>query len=548
MVNYIAWAATSSKTYSDNYKLMKQLKLLFALVFYSIVSVAQITPLAESPAFDEPEDGQIKLIQLKNGKTCYLNLLKKKIHVELYDEMHKKIADKDYTSKLHIDWKTPVAIFEVNNEVAVFLWRIEDRVPELYRMVIDGNTGEQKAFSLIATMDKAPRAVIGNFGYNETPSVHVVKDPDTNNYAAALFNEQKADKGKRFEIILFDGNHQETDRWPYAMPDEKFKYIRYVDMTFVGPDHLVALVNTFNGNKETIKSNIYLADIKKGATNIALQQLKYSTDLYLEKGIIKYSKVNNKLLVAMTLQSAISQFLYTNPFETHITIADAGTLKAEKAWQLSSPDAILDESKRLFGSKAGYSGVLQNLFILKDGSISVALEERALSIPQQGASSTILGSIAMLQYSIDARLTGSYYIPKSQWMEWEIISTGYSYDNMFKPISIYKSSQFKSFIYLNGPSKNCVFFNDVAENEENIKRGKVTTIKGISESDAFFYDLSGSEVLPKRNFVFGRQGNKEHQLLYFTSSAYDETNNLLAALKLEKGGGKQQVKIVWLKL
>lgn len=89
--------------------------------------------------------------------------------------------------------------------------------------------------------------------------------------------------------------------------------------------------------------------------------------------------------------------------------------------------------------------------------------------------------------------------------------------------------------------------NDIYRNEENIRKGKLTMIGGIKECDAFWFDASGDNILPRRNYIFGKEENKRsHNLALFTVSDYDKDKNIYVTLKPEKDAHDKGARLVWL--
>ena len=70
---------------------------------------------------------------------------------------------------------------------------------------------------------------------------------------------------------------------------------------------------------------------------------------------------------------------------------------------------------------------------------------------------------------------------------------------------------------------------------------------GVGECDGYYFPISGSDVMPKRQYVFGKpSGRREHDLALFSISDYNSDQNIYTTLKLEKEGRDKQVQIVWL--
>jgi len=216
------------------------------------------------------------------------------------------------------------------------------------------------------------------------------------------------------------------------------------------------------------------------------------------------------------------------------------------------PVEASEKNVELFGKRAAYTGMPQNLFINLDGGFSVVYETIGI-ITRYGSTgyatsvTTELGNIAVSKFDALGKEIGSCLIPKSQNVQGARIYPFYLSEREGTAQTLSKGNQFKSFSYLDGLEKSYILFNDVEENTEKVKKGKITTIQGVSDCDGFFYDISGTEVLPERDFVFGKPASKrENNLALFSISDYDKKNNVYVTLKLEKEGRDKGVKLVWL--
>jgi hypothetical protein len=86
----------------------------------------------------------------------------------------------------------------------------------------------------------------------------------------------------------------------------------------------------------------------------------------------------------------------------------------------------------------------------------------------------------------------------------------------------------------------------VEENEANIKKGRLTTIRALGECDGFYYSLDGTSDLPARNFLFGKPAADTHNMAIFTVSDYDRENNLFVTMKIEKKGKHKSGRVIWI--
>lgn len=90
-----------------------------------------------------------------------------------------------------------------------------------------------------------------------------------------------------------------------------------------------------------------------------------------------------------------------------------------------------------------------------------------------------------------------------------------------------------------------IAINDTERNNE-VKRDKFVTIIGVSDLDAYLYKLTGDELVPKRDILFG-SNEDGHNLASFSVSDYNTASNTLVTLKLnKKSPGNKAVSLVWM--
>ena len=72
------------------------------------------------------------------------------------------------------------------------------------------------------------------------------------------------------EIVTYGADNKESGRAFYSSPNERYKYLRFVDMAVIGSDKVSVLAFAFNtarsGGKE---SELILANLDKGNTAVS---------------------------------------------------------------------------------------------------------------------------------------------------------------------------------------------------------------------------------------------------------------------------------------
>lgn len=520
---------------------------------------AQFKTIAVSPAFPEPEEGFARILQMKNGNTMFLLFsFNKGIDLKLFDGKHKQRVAKHLSPK-YGKLKSPAieAIFESGGDAVLLISEIEGRQPILHRLIIDGVKGTLKSQEMIAQL---PAVGMGKvyamaFGKIPAPGYYVHKDPHSDMYAVTGFNSFESDRNKRIEVTLYNGAHKEISRAFYTSPEEKYKYVEYIDMAIIG-ETVHVLGYAFNTRTSGGKENVMvLGTLEKGGASVEVKELDFAHDLEIDKGVLKYNPATRKmmLLVFITKSKAVGA-----KGNTRLAYIDPVKKVVESVDDIFPEDADI-KSKELFGRRANYEGCPVNFFVNDDGSFAVVYEDLGLTGGHSsivgGAGSTIASSgphtelkdIAVSLYDPKGKIMQSYFIPKRQYLWGGHPRSFYHAERQGRAALLRAGDQFKSFAYINGKDKSYVLFNDVEENTGKVLKGRITTIKGVGECDAFYYPLEGENVLPKRDFVYGEPDRKkDHNMALFAVSDYDREKNLYATIKLNMEGRSKGVQIVWM--
>ncbi len=528
-----------------NRSAMKNLIVLFATLLFCFALHAQFKKLAESPLFEEPEDGFAKILQMKDGSTLFFHIKKKEgVDVQVYDADHKQKASKHFEPKFGDLKKAEInAIFEVSGDAVLFISDAEDKIPTLYRLIIDGKTGSLKNESKIAELNKSKigQGFASAKGY--VPGFFVRNDPNSNTYALALMNTFENDKDKKIEIVFYGADNQEISRAYYNSPDDRYKYMEYIDMAVIGKEKICVLADAFN--TKSIKgrsSELVIATLNAGSKEVVLDELNFAKNMIVKWGLVRYNPIPKRILLLAVGQSEDG----SAGFESFLASINPEQRTLESA-TAAYPQQASQKNMELFGNKKPFTGLPQNLFINGDGTYSIIFEEMAI-YSSNYSSSTNLGNIAVSKLDADNKEISSCLIPKDQMIQSTYLLPFYHSRREGSAQVLYLGNQFKSFAYLNGKAKSYVLFNDIERNGESIKKGKVTRVFSVGECDGYYFDVTGNNVLPERKFVFPTsKDNSAHNLGLFAISDYDRERNIYITLKLVKEGRREKnVQLVWL--
>ena len=467
--------------------ILKKLTFCFLLLITGILVKAQFTKIAEGPEFEEPKSGYTQIVQMKNGGTVFFRVtLKEGIDVRVYDANHKEKAattiDPAY-EKLN-KGASIAGAFEINGDVVILISTFADNMPVLIRLVVDGTKGRIKKEDRVKELSKMNlgQGYAMAFGGVKMPGFYASGSQAGNCYAVAAFNTFESDRNKRIEIIVFGADHKQISRSYYSSPEEKYKFLDYLDMVVLDDERVSLLVNGYNTRASGGKaSEILLGDLAKGSKNIMFYQLDLPKDSIVHHGALKYNPVTQQMIVVVSvLEKERSQTV-----SNYLTIVDPVTQKLVKTIPAVLSDKVYGKAYGWLRKKDDFTGVLRDIYINDDGGFSIAYEEEAIITTQYSTGSSThtnshleLNNIAVSVHNKDGTIRSTFLVPKSNWIEQEFY---YSADYGF-------GNQYKKFSYLNKGDKSYIMLNDTERNIAKIEKDKVPIkVIGISECDAFFY-------------------------------------------------------------
>ncbi len=542
---------------------MKKLLISLSLLVPFFVH-AQLKVVAQGPLFEEPESGIGRVMMLKNGNTAYVRVTAKDgIDIRLYDPQHKQIAvkniDPDY-GKLKA--MSVEALYDINGELNLFISEIEDKIPSLYRLRIDETTGVLKEMKTVATLKKVNmgQGYAIAFGGIQPPGFLVRRDPNSENYAVVRYNTFVSESGERVELIQYNADGSEASRTFLSSPEGKYKYTQILDYVVIGTT-VHALIYSYNTEKSGGSANeLLLATVKDGKATYA--NVGQSFKNRINDGLLRYNPVT-KNLIFLTLEMGETKKSGWNKVTTFYSV-QFSVIDPENPMINTSVDfsnsSVSEKYRKIFKNpKESFTGLPQQMYINPDGSFTVLMEETEQMYRQtkygSSPSGVLLGSVALITFNEDGSERNSVLIPKSQATNAGAFGNGAQYamlerlyianrDNAAARLA--SGNQFKSLVYLSGKEKSYVMLNDIRENESNLTRGKITTISGVGDCEAWVYDLSTTKSetmpVPERKALFPGRSAKDRNLGLFIMSDFTGHNGEYATVKLEKGEG---VRVIW---
>jgi hypothetical protein len=505
---------------------MKISTLFLTIVIFLFMCLpihAQFKILAEGTSFEEPEHGTSKIVQLKNGNTFFLTVTEKAgIDYRIYDSNHKEIVASSVVPAYEVlkNWEVK-SVFEVQNDVVLFISTREKTGLILYRLIFDASTGKLKEEKAILSVVK------GGGAFVLVPNVFAVKQaPLGDSYAISVYDFYGDEKDKRIEIVQYGNDHKETNRTYLVTSDEdEFKWFVYMDMQVLDGDKVNVVL--YNGKEKYFYNlkvgRIVMASIEGKAGKVTYSNIDVPEVERLFGSILTYYNANTKkmyLLISKLLKKSNGAWGYF--LVNYSTLTNLSETKLVHNFD----EKINNLYKERYSLKDNYWAPFKSFTVKDDGYYSILYEEEFCNTLYSGSksySNCFSGKIMEMSYDPSGKVLSGYIVPK--------LYTTNSY------------SQYKTALYLDAGKDKYILINDTERNN-NVEKNNFVTIEGVSECDAFLYKLTGSELVPKREMLFGPNENG-HNLASFGVS--DFNGNTLVTLKLNKKNAKDKaVNLIWL--
>lgn len=516
-------------------KPMRKTIILSLLAWFAIPTHAQFTTVAESPAFQEPEDGAARILQLKNGNTLFLHYTARQgLAIQLFDSAHRRIDTLPSIANLasykngNLD-----AAFEAGGNAALFISDRTQKHPVMRRLTINGHTGQLQEDSVIADLDKIN---LRKKKVSTASDFLVIKDPWSESYAVWMYFNTDEETDGGYQIVHFGAGHREISRARFRNFDHEVPF-QYWDMAVIGEEQLCILGMEEHKTADKDSMVMKLATLEKGKIFFAFHDLKFPKGVNTVGGFIKYNPYTDQLL----LMQAVKE----DERKTARTITFLATVKLHSMHISYSKEIYLDKVNRksleVFGPKEEYAGVPQNIFIKRDGSYAIVFEELDNHVRMMNNTptviSTVLANVAVVDFSAEGKELNSWMIPKRQINQGVIMKPFYVKNRENVQEKLNWDDQYKFFTYIPG----YILINDLDEKHKQLERGKQPAIRDLSNCHGYFYQLEGEETIPGRNLVFAPD---DRQVALFSIADYDAGKRRLVTLK-RTPESRKDVKLVW---
>ncbi len=493
----------------------------------------------KSTSFDEPL-GWTKLVQLRNGNTCLVEVTKKEgINTTIFDGTRKKTASGKLALTLVEDklgQSSIGGVFDIAGDVVIFYQAYVDYVPQMIRIIVDGKTGKLKSEEKVAELNKLTRgdAYAYLFGDVDLPIVYVEKDPESDYYALIRYNTFAPETKDRIEVLHYDGNHKVINKANYTAPDNKYKYTKYLT-TYVHKDEYVLIgAYAFNTKKSGgEEARFYVAQLAKGKTGFVQKELIYK-DFY--KGArcrFSYNKV--KEMVNMVLITDVTQKDNASKYDIVFQNVNPKTLVLDKPYK-ADMTKVNEYYKNDMLRKDNFNGMVQGTFFDKNGNLMVFYQQTTLKAGNgSGVVGTFLGDCALVTMSPEGKVINTAVFSAN------IYSSGnhpaFNSDdirNGVKKAGSYDDPGLANEQYFNvdlvsTDNGNYLLFNNTKFNMELPENKEAKMLKAISLATAVRYTYKNNAI-KKEYLLSAPSDEKDNQFCNFSCSDYNVVTKQYATI------------------
>ncbi|WP_299254389.1 hypothetical protein [uncultured Cytophaga sp.] len=525
---------------------MKHVFLIFFISFVTILSAhAQCTDLVYS-AEKNPEKGtsKYKLEILNNGNTANIGLGESVgFFCTLYDANKKIIVHTIVPTTFEIQAATMKYVFEINNDIVVFIVNANAGAPVLIRYIFDGFTGKLKKEEIVLSKPKRKIKLMSEaeYAYVIPSDFFIQKDPNSDYYALAYFDFYATSINEKIEVFHYSPTHEIISRAFLKNPEIKYLKLHYVNLYVNGEKSVIVssyLYNVDYGNEKDGEACFYLSELKTESTSFNSVRA-FETPFYKKaEAMFFFNKVTKKVLLLSTVYvkgkkgqsgdyAVISQALN---LET-LALTDAFNIYSEKinAAYKANASGLLDY----------YSGFPQHYSVNSKGN-SIILSE-------------------ILYNGVYQYLGVSCFTPTGQ--EVFGVYTNYLHRQSSLGMSFSYSrglngQYFSSFSETNlglisGKSSSYLFLNNTMERFKLGDKDPApwTPINSNSVNfTSFIYTIDDAGIASKE-YIFGEPISiLEKRYCRFNTADYDPATGLYAVIVVDDIKGKKTVSVLWMHL
>ncbi|RAJ79253.1 hypothetical protein CLV59_106314 [Chitinophaga dinghuensis] len=538
---------------------MKYISSLLALILcYTLAVNGQNPTVALSNEFEQPGDGWDKLLQLKNGNTCYLHFSRTTgLEVRMYDRkrvqtsmdtVHSQLWNSSDLENTEID-----AIYQINGQPVIFLQQLVKDIPEVFRLVLDENTGKLLKEDKLGELPSVRNRTMFAQNNEASHDCYVEKDQRSDYYAVALFSGTEIQPGeneqRRIFVYHFSPEHQLINTGYFYMQDATFSYFSYIHMAVDGERKVYMATTGFNGKRKSgnAQSKVVFSMLCRDSTAFAHNVIPYSFNYNQVSGLVKVVPAFKEIRLLLHVPSERGS---SNSGTLMNIFTEDGKLRKHPV--LSYPELSRNVEMNL-NYKDNYNGIPQNWIMNNDGSSTLMLEN--LSYFKQGNNQimnlhTNMGDAGVAELDTLGKEDATWSLGKYQvitgtcqpFFQHRRSKSEWSFRNKIAALNL---STYVSYDFVNFPDLTFVLFNDYLQYLDTGGGDKTKKpLKFADDANFVCYRYYNKKI--ERMYLFGQPEVSKRYACMLGASDYNERSRVYATVMLSRIGTNKKAAIAWI--
>ncbi|NIG56147.1 hypothetical protein [Chitinophaga sp. Cy-1792] len=532
--------------------------VLTCFILTAARTTAQVPVVKLSNEFNVPGDGFDKLLQLRNGNTCYLHFGQKSgLEVSMYNPAHELLRHDTISpqqwSSTDLDNTEIDAIYQINGQPVIFLQQTVKDIPNLYRLVLDADNGRLLKEDKLGELPSLRLRNMYNQNNVASHDCFVEKDTRSDYYAVAFFNGAEIQYGddtkQRITVQHYTPDHKLIHTGYFYMQDNTYEYFSYINMAVQDQSHIYMATVGFNGKRSSGESasKVVFSVLSPDSSTFSHHVLAYTRNYNQVAGLVKvvpaYKEVRLLIHVPDEKRSGNSGTILN-------IFSEDGKLRKHPV--LTNPELSKNVAINL-NYKDDYSGIPQNWIINDDGTSTIMWE--TLSFFKQGNNQlsnlhTNMGDAGVAELDSVGREDVTFSLNKYQvvtgvaqpFFQHRRSKSEWTFRNKIAALNL---SPYVSYDFINKPDVTFMVFNDYLQYLDT--GGADKTKKPLKfADDASFVCYRYTEKRIERLYLFGMPEVTKRYACILGASDYNAGSHTYATILLSRNGTVKTAALAWI--
>jgi len=532
--------------------------LLLPILCYAFLTRAQNPVVNLSTEFEVPGDGWDKLLQLKNGNTCYLHFSRTAgLEVRMYNNKREQLSSDTLQTNLwnsrDLENTEIDAIFQINGQPVLFLQQLVNDTPRIFRLVLNENTGKLQQEQLLGELPSVRLKTA--FAQNNVAShdCFVEKDQRSDYYAVAFFAGHEILPGenvkRRIVVRHYSPQHELINTGYFYMQDSAFAYFSYIHMAVQDSRDVYLATTGFNTKKRNNSSwsKVVLSRLTPDSTAFSHNVIAYTHNYDNVSGLVKtvpaFKEVRLLLFVPSERKGGNSGTLMN-------IFTEEGKLRKHPV--LSYPELSRNVETNL-NYKDKYEGIPQNWIMNNDGSSTIMMEN--LSYFRQGNNQLAnmhsnMGDAGVAELDTLGKEDATWSLSKYQvitgtcqpFFQHRRSKSEWSFRNKIAALNL---NPYVSYDFLNFPDVTFMLFNDYLQYLDTGGSDRVKKpLKFADDASFVCYRYYNKKI--ERMYLFGMPEVNKRYACMLGASDYNAATRTYATILLKREGTVKKAAIAWI--